>query len=127
MNLSCKHIVIRTADVNASRAFYCDALELELLENEEHFFAIKAGALRISVFGGAERFANAENYAGVSIILATDDVVETRDEVLAKGLSLADDIIEAPGFMKFFTLLDPDSNIVHIGEYLTKDTLTKLV
>jgi hypothetical protein len=38
--------------------------------------------------------------------------------LVTNGLTLAQDIVEAPGFMRFFTVEDPDANVIHIAEYL---------
>ena len=118
MNLKCQHVVFSMSDKKAMKKFYIDKLELDLLEDEEHFFAAAAGNVRFSFFEGARKYPINEDAAGISVILRCDDLVKTRGELLNKGIKLLGDITEAPGFMKYVTVEDPDNNIVHIAEYL---------
>lgn len=126
MKFECKHLSYSCADIKAMREFYADKLELELLDNGEHFFAVRAGDVRFSFFAGGKRYVIADDSAGMGIILKTDNVNEAKDFVTGKGIILLNDIVEAPNFMKFFTLEDPDGNIVHIGEYLADPFLKKV-
>ena len=61
---------------------------------------------------------------GITIIFKTDNVEKTKEEIISKGFPIFEDIMEAPGFMKHFSIKDPDGNIVYFGEYL-KNPLDK--
>lgn len=121
MNLRCQHIGFNISDVKASKDFYIDKLGLKLIDEKgENFFAAKAGDVRFSFFGGAVKQPTPpDDASGMSIILRTDNINEAKETVLSKGITLIQDIAEAPGFMKWISIEDPDGNIVHIGEYLT--------
>lgn len=119
MNFELKHLSYNVSDLNASREFYIDKLGLELINGNEHFFAAKLGNIRFSFFPGAKKYPIADDAAGMGIILAVEDVQKAKEFITGKEVSLLNDIVEAPGFMKFFTVEDPDGNIVHFGEYLT--------
>jgi predicted enzyme related to lactoylglutathione lyase len=106
------------SDKKAMREFYINKLGLDMLEEEEHFFAAAAGDVRFSFFEGAKKYPINEDAAGISIILRCNDITKKRDEIVNKGIKLLSDITEAPGFMKYLTIEDPDNNIVHIAEYL---------
>jgi predicted enzyme related to lactoylglutathione lyase len=105
-------------DKKAMKKFYIDKLGLELQEEDEHFFAAAAGAVRFSFFEGAKKYPINEDASGMSIVLRCYDITATRNELVTRGIKLLGDIEEAPGFMKYITLEDPDNNIIHIGEYL---------
>jgi predicted enzyme related to lactoylglutathione lyase len=77
-------------------------------------FAVRAGDVRISVFQSDE----VASSGNVEIILRTDDIETAKAAVTNNEVTLTQDIIEAPGFMRFFTLEDPDRNVIHIGQYL---------
>jgi predicted enzyme related to lactoylglutathione lyase len=119
--------VLRVAEIERSRVFYHEKLGLELLENYPNFFVVRAGALRISVFAGFEALTtNAEESVGFSIILSTEDVTKTKEEFEKRGINVVEDIVEAPGFMRYFTVKDPDGNLINIAQYLTVDILKNL-
>lgn len=54
----------------------------------------------------------------MQIILRTDNIEAAKAELVGNGITLAQDIVEAPGFMRFFTIEDPDGNVIHVGQYL---------
>lgn len=126
MKFECKHLSYSVSDKNAMKEFYADKLGLELLDDGEHFFAVRAGDVRFSFFAGGKKYPIADDAAGMGIILKTENVNDARAFVLSKDITLLNDVVEAPNFMKFFTLEDPDGNIVHIGEYLSDPFLKKI-
>ncbi len=113
----CQHVVISMTDKAAMRDFYINKLGLNLLEEEDHFFACTAGPIRFSFFAGAKKYPINEDATGVSVILRTDNISAAKEELIAKGINLLGDVVEAPGFMKYFTIEDPDNNLIYIGEY----------
>ncbi len=112
--LSCNHISISCLDIERWFDFYANKLGLTLLHRWPKMFAVRAGDVRISVFQ-SEEIASSGN---IEIILRTDDIETAKASVTNDGVALAQDIIEAPDFMRFFTLEDPDGNVIHIGQYL---------
>jgi catechol 2,3-dioxygenase-like lactoylglutathione lyase family enzyme len=126
MKFECKHLSYSVSDKKAMKEFYADKLGLELLDDGERFFAVRAGDVRFSFFAGGNKYTIPEDAAGMGIILKTENINDARAFVLGKDITLLNDIIEAPNFMKFFTLEDPDGNIVHIGEYLADPFLKKI-
>ncbi|HJY62884.1 MAG TPA: VOC family protein [Ignavibacteria bacterium] len=113
----CQHVVISMSDKKTMREFYINKLGLNLLEEEDHFFACAAGPIRFSFFAGAKKYPVNEDATGVTIILRTDNIIQTKEELTAKGISFLGDIVEAPGFMKYLTIEDPDNNLIYISEY----------
>jgi catechol 2,3-dioxygenase-like lactoylglutathione lyase family enzyme len=126
MDFKCKHLSYSVSDVNSMREFYVDKLGLEMLDNGQNFFAVRAGDVRFSFFAGGKKYPIADDSTGMGIILATENVSDAKAHVTSQGIALLNDIIEAPGFMKFFTMEDPDGNIVHVGEYLADPFLKKV-
>jgi predicted enzyme related to lactoylglutathione lyase len=126
MNLKCEHIGFNVADLKSMKEFYVDKLGLELLDEKGNFFAVRAGDVRFSFFGGSVKYPVKDDSTGMSVILRTDNIKETRDMIVNNGIKLVMDITEAPGFMRFISFEDPENNAVHIGEYLA-DPLKKLV
>ena len=76
--------------------------------------AVKAGEVRLSI-SQSEEIAKEGN---VNIILRTDDIESAKTTLMSRGITLLEDIIEAPNFMRFFTIEDPNHNIIHVGQYL---------
>ena len=126
MDLKCEHIGFNVSDVKAMKDFYTNKLELELLDSQENFFAVRSGNVRFSFFGGAVKYPLNDDSTGMSMILRTNNIADTREKIVSKGINLSMDITEAPGFMKFISFEDPEGNPVHIGEYLA-DPLKKIV
>jgi catechol 2,3-dioxygenase-like lactoylglutathione lyase family enzyme len=119
-----KHITFRVTDTKRSKEFYADKLGLTLLDEKPDFFAIKAGSIRISFFGGHKASTQtSDEFVGANIVLSTNDIQQTRDALLEKGIVIKQDIVNANNFLKFIVLSDPDDLIVEIAEYLVKDTL----
>ena len=125
MKLTCNHIAFRASDLKKTKDFYIKKLELEVLQNTSALLALKAGEVRLSFFGGYKKTSTAsKNKTGYNIILRTKNILATRNSLVKKKVELIQDITEAPGFLKFISIKDPDNNIIHIGEYLS-DPLAK--
>lgn len=127
MNLVIQHVEIHVSSLQNAKEFYADKLGLEILEEipELNLVALKAGNVRISIFGGYKP--NTESSAkktGTHIIFRTDNIETTIDQLLARGVQFNGDIFEAPGFIRDIATTDPDGNIIEIAEYL-RDPLSK--
>jgi catechol 2,3-dioxygenase-like lactoylglutathione lyase family enzyme len=112
---TCNHISVGCSDIERSFNFYTNKLGLALLHRWPKMFAVRAGDVRISVFQSDE----VASSGNVEIILRTDNIESAKAAVTHNEVTLAQDIIEAPGFMRFFTIEDPDGNVIHIGQYLS--------
>src|ERR1700733_6550151 len=108
---TCNHITILCSEIERSFDFYSNKLGLELLHRWPRMFAVRAGEVRFSV-SQSDEIAKDGN---VQIILRTDNSDEAKAELVGKGITLAQDIVEAPGFMRFFTIEDPNGNIIHVA------------
>jgi predicted enzyme related to lactoylglutathione lyase len=111
---TCNHITIACSDIESSFDFYVSKLGLELLHRWPRMFAVRAGEVRFSV-SQSDEMASESN---VQIILRTDDIEMAKAALTGRGLSLDNDIVTAPDFMRFFTIADPDGTVVHIAQYL---------
>lgn len=115
---TCNQLVLRTPDIAKAREFYIDKLGLVLLEGRDGYFAARAGEVRFSFFRLKEASVPFEGEAPIAIMLRTDDVQSEFDRLSALGVSVLHEIQEAPNFMRFFTIEDPDANPVHICQYI---------
>ncbi len=111
---TCNHISMGCSDIERSFDFYVNKLGLPVLHRWPKMFAVRAGEVRISVFQTDE----VSTSGNVEIILRTDSIESAKDSIVNNGITLTQDIVEAPGFMRFLSLKDPDGNVLHIGEYL---------
>ncbi len=111
---TCNHISMSCSDIEQSFDFYVNMLGLTLLHRWPKMFAIRAGEVRISVFQANE----ISTPGNVEIILRTNNVETAKNSITNSGITLTQDIVEAPGFMRFLSVKDPDGNVLHIGEYL---------
>lgn len=111
---TCNHLTILCSDIERSFDFYVNKLGLTLLMRWPKMFAVRAGEVRFSV-SQSDEIAKDGN---PQIILRTDDIEAAKVAVTKNGVDLLQDIVEAPNFMRFFTMQDPAGNIIHIGQYL---------
>jgi predicted enzyme related to lactoylglutathione lyase len=120
-SFACNHVVIETPSIDRARIFYAETLGLELLESDLKLFAVKAGDIRFSFF---ESDGEAHTPNAIKVILRTSDIESSFATLKAAGVTVLEEIIVAPGFMKFFTIADPDGNVLFVAEYL-RDPLGK--
>ena len=120
MQLEIQHVEIHVSSVEKAKAFYADKLELEILDEmpEINLLALKAGNVRISIFGGYEPNLNAERKTGTHLIFRTSNLLETIEKLKAKGVIFKGEVFEAPGFIRDIATTDPDGNIIEFAEYL---------
>jgi len=97
--------------------FYINKLGLELVEEFESFFAVKAGSVKFSFGGGYKKNPKNENSSGIVLLLNTVDLIKTRDTLIKKGVKLVTDITDEEG-CKYLSIEDPDGNLIHISQYL---------
>ncbi len=118
MSLGCSHIVFNVSDLRQSRDFYLGKLGMEPLQDGEGMFAFRAGEVRVSVFGGGKRL---EEKDPVNMVLVLKTEAGNLDPLVkslkAKGVEFDGEVQDAPGFMRFIPLHDPDNNPLMLGEY----------
>ncbi len=118
MELKCQHAVIRVSDVTAAKDFYVNKLGFRLLEEAGNFFAVAAGGIRLSVFGGCERTEPSEEAkTGVSLIFRTEDLDAFAAVLKSKGILPYGEVIDIPNFHKFLEYEDPDGNVFFLAQY----------
>lgn len=120
MQLEIQHVEVHVSSVEKAKAFYVGQLGLEILDEmpELNLLALKAGNVRISIFGGYEPNLNAEKKIGTHLIFCTSNLDETIEKLKAKGVTFKGEVFEAPGFIRDIATADPDGNIVEFAEYL---------
>jgi RimJ/RimL family protein N-acetyltransferase len=124
LHLACRHATVHVSELAPALEFYVDALGLELLERGESSFAARAGDVRLSFFSGFEQAPGERaRQTGVTLILATPDVEAAFRAVQARGVEPLGGIAEAGGFLRFFSVLDPDGTLVSIAQYLEQELL----
>jgi predicted enzyme related to lactoylglutathione lyase len=116
--LSCRHLMLAVSDVTKARAFYIDALGLEVVEEHPSMFAVRCGSVRFTVVGGGTpQPDDADVNPPITLMLATDDIEATVSHLRARGVKFLGEISEAPGFMRHIALTDPDNNVIYLAQY----------
>jgi glyoxylase I family protein len=121
MNLEIQHVEIHVSSLENAKDFYINKLGLEVLEENTslNLIALKAGGVRVSIFGGYEPDKNPfERKVSTHIIFRTDDLEKTIEELTKRGVVFKGEIFEAPGFIRDIITADPDGNIIEIAQYL---------
>lgn len=117
------HLVIRTADVERSLAWYCDELGLEPVRVDEWrrgevlFPSVRIDERTIIDLLAAER--SGENVDHVCLVVEPSDLAELaasgRFEVVGDGA--VDGLFGAQGFATSLYVRDPDGNTVELRHY----------
>ena len=102
------HIEILTTDTQRSKQFYCDVLgfELEVIQNGQNIW-LKKGDLEILIRPGLpSQSASRYEEAPTGFVLYTDNVQQTLDELISRGLQVRGTVDSD----KCYTFTDPDGN-----------------
>jgi catechol 2,3-dioxygenase-like lactoylglutathione lyase family enzyme len=121
MELQLHHVEVHVTSVDQAREFYVDKLGLPILDDmpELNLLAVRAGPVRISIFGGYQPKDPADpQKCGTHLIFRTDNLDETIGELRTRGVHFPGTVVEAGGFIKDIATQDPDGNIVEFAEYL---------
>jgi len=119
LSLTCCHILLSVSDIDEAVDFYLTKLGLILIESYPKFFAVRAGDVRFSVFlGGKKRDSGNEEGAPAVVMLRTEDLDAKIAELKGRGVVFEGDVMEAPKFMRYISLLDPDGNQLYVAQYL---------
>ena len=116
MELTSCHLELHVPDVSAARTFYVDQLGLSILQDTPaiHLLAVRAGNMRLSIFGDAE----APGPGPSHLVLATLDLDRTITELVERGVTMSGPTHEAPGFCRYVQMRDPAGNLVEVTQYL---------
>jgi catechol 2,3-dioxygenase-like lactoylglutathione lyase family enzyme len=120
MQIDTCHFEIHVHSLEAAKAFYVDVLGLEILQETPaiRLLAVKAGAVRISIFANATAAdVEAASAAGGHVIFRTPQLAATIEKLRRADIGVPE-VSEAPGFMRYVALRDPSGNLVEIAEYL---------
>jgi predicted enzyme related to lactoylglutathione lyase len=117
MELTSCHVELHVSDLNAARRFYVDQLGLEILQETPaiNLLAVRAGTLRLSIFGME---AAPSGPGPVHVVLTSLDLDRTVKQMQERGVIFAGAVIEAPGFCRYVQTRDPAGNLVGIAQYL---------
>lgn len=121
------HIVLTTSNLEACLKFYGELLGLEVVHRDGRY-ALHFGSSKINIHTRPAEFLPAARHpqaGSLDICLVADGPIEEiRQELLAKGISLEQDVVErhgAMGKMKSMYLRDLDGNLVEICSYINID------
>ena len=118
MPMGCSHVVLGASDLKASRHFYVDLLGMEILQESDGMLAFRAGEVRVSVFGGGRRLdPDKDGPPNLKPVFSTERLDDVVKILKGKGVEFLGEIEDAPGFMRFIPLRDPDNNVLFLGEY----------
>lgn len=120
MDLEVQHVEIHVSSLENARVFYSGMLGLELLDDvpDLDMFAVRAGGVRLSVFGGYEPLSGADRACGSHVIFRVPDLAMAIRELSDRGVVFTGDVLEAGDFMRDIATRDPDGNVVEFAEYL---------
>ncbi len=121
MELELQHVEVHVTSLDAARDFYVDKLGLAVLDDlpDLKLLAVRAGPVRISIFGGFEPRAAEDNAkAGTHLIFRTTKLEDTIATLRERGVEFTGEIVEAGGFIRDIATTDPDGNVVEFAEYL---------
>lgn len=121
MDLEVQHVEVHVTSVARAREFYVDKLGLAVLDDmpELDLLAVRAGQLRISIFGGyVSRGDGDERWCSSHLIFRTADLNRTIAALTERGVVFTGEVVEAGGFIRDIATTDPDGNVVEFAEYL---------
>lgn len=123
MPFSSASFELHVRDLASARHFYVDQLGLPVLQETAaiNLLAVRAGTARLSIFG--DRTDRGET-GWTQFTLGTHDIDATITELRARGIAVHGQPIEAPGFMRFVIVRDPEGNTVGIAQYLRDPLVT---
>ena len=117
------HLVLTTSKLEACLKFYKEVLGLEVACRNGRY-ALYFGSSKINIHTKPAEFLPAARHpqaGSLDICLVADEPIEEiRQELLAKGIPLEQDVVERHGArrkMKSIYLRDPDGSLVEICSY----------
>ncbi|MEK7466755.1 MAG: VOC family protein [Planctomycetota bacterium] len=113
-----RHLVLNASDLRMSREFYSKKLEQTLLEDAQAFFVFRSGGIRVSVFGGGKKLNLKKGPSpNLKLMLEVEDLDAAVKKLKRRKVKFLGEISEAPGFMRYICLADPDNNLLFLAQY----------
>lgn len=111
-------------DVDASIAFYRDALGFALARREPDYASLRSGGVTLGL-GPIAKLSESEGYftrgrlagdrgAGVEIVLEVDDVASYRERVESAGYAVLEELQPRPWGLTDFRFADPDGYYLRV-------------
>jgi catechol 2,3-dioxygenase-like lactoylglutathione lyase family enzyme len=114
-----RHVVLNASDIKKTREFYVKKLGLPLLEDFPNLFVFRSGDVRVSVFGGGKKLNLKKGPTpNLKLMFAVEDLAGILKKLKRRKVRFLGDVTEAPGFMRFICLADPDNNVLFLAQYL---------
>jgi catechol 2,3-dioxygenase-like lactoylglutathione lyase family enzyme len=120
--LAIDHVVLTAGDLEATIAFYCDVLGMEVEEFGEGRFALTFGGQKINLHQSGREFepkAARPSVGGLDICFLTETPIEdVHAELEAKGVTIEQGPVPragATGPLISIYLRDPDGNLIEIA------------
>ena len=116
-------------DLKKAVKFFTETLGLELLVYDESCdgwaeLGSKSAkdSARLGIASESKETKEFNMHPGQNAIVCftVDNLEKSRLELMQKGVTLLGDIVEVPGEVKMQLIRDPDGNLFHITELLTK-------
>jgi len=114
-----RHLVLNASDIRKSREFYVKKLKLTLLEDSPTLFVFRSGDIRVSVFGGGKKLNLRKGPSpNLKLMFEVTHLAEAVKKLKRRKVKFLGEISEAPGFMRYICLADPDNNLMFLAQYL---------
>jgi predicted enzyme related to lactoylglutathione lyase len=112
---------IAVSDLGKARQFFTEVVGLKEVSVQEEFHwaemqGTEGGALLgLGQSGGQHPPAPGQNAV---VTLTVDDIVATKADMEAQGVTFLGDIMEVPGQVKLAMFQDPDGNLFHLVQMI---------
>ncbi len=127
MKVSFAHAIVAAGDLAASRAFYCECLQVPVSRELGGCFTLLGDAVLIhdarafstNVFGAVRpEYERPQGRENLILYFETDDLEVAYRRVVAGGYPVIHPIALQPRTQRVFRVRDPDGHIVEVGEPL---------
>ncbi len=114
---------ITVSDLKKAQTFFADKLGLTVTNSTPEFGWLelqgKDGGSSLGIGQAQPENPHVPKPGHNTILTFTvDDIVQTRKELLKKGVMFVDEIMEIPGHVKMTTFVDNDNNMFQLAELL---------
>jgi predicted enzyme related to lactoylglutathione lyase len=114
---------ITASDINTTKKFFVDTLGLTLKEETTEHGWIEVQGSEGGMYLGIGKYCpdySKESKPGTNAVvtMTVDNIVATKKELEAKGVTFIDEIMEIAGHVKMVTFTDPDGNKFQLVEEL---------
>lgn len=114
---------ITVSDMKKTEEFFKHKLGLSVTSHAPEFgwmeFAGKDGGLSLGTGMYSPEYSDQKAGSNAVVCFNVDDIVATKAELEAKGVTFVDEIMEVPGHVKLVTFVDNDGNRFQLAEQLS--------